>query len=349
MTDHPTPAVIPRQVPEGTVPLIAVEGDARDCGRQYAEIVMRDYSGYRRYFDINWQFRRSLPQVRKLFERRAPYMIDVLLGLTDAAGPPLSDATEPKPQTGCTSFGISGRCTLDGQPISGQTKDTVLESAMLYVVLRMRINSGPTILTLAYPGEIVGYGFWSTGMSLFRNSLHSKADSPSGLTLEQWAPLALAGSSVEEAVELARGHGLAGAGNCLIADPDGQSLSIEFNAGGIGIVPARDGIATHANHPEAEPTAPYEHYADPVERKNSRYRMHGLWELLNAERGRLTPQRAMMALADHRHYPRGICRHLVGDRTDRCTTAAVVAEPTRGRLHVVRSQPCCNWPVTYTL
>lgn len=85
------------------------------------------------------------------------------------------------------------------------------------------------------------------------------------------------------------------------------------------------------------------------ERENSRYRMHGLWDLLDAERGRLTPQRAMMLLADHTYYPQGICRHWIDGDPRSETVAAAVAEPTLGRLHVVRGQPCCNWPVTYTV
>ena len=77
--------------------------------------------------------------------------------------------------------------------------------------------------------------------------------------------------------------------------------------------------------------------------------MNFLWKLLNAERGRLTAQRALMCLADHSRYPRGICRHMVGKSVGMGTTAAVVAEPARGRLHVVRGNPCCNPAVIYEL
>ena len=38
-----------------------------------------------------------------------------------------------------------------------------------------------------------------------------------------------------------------------------------------------------------------------------------------------------------------------GASRKRRMTAAVVAEPTTGRLHVVRGNPCCNRPVTYSL
>ena len=341
-------AVIPRAIPEGSVPLISVEGTAYECGRRYGEMVTEKYPEFTKYLDMALDWRTLSPEVKRLFARCAPHILDVYRGLLDAADQTTETAAAPDGGD-CTSFGVSGAVTLDGQPISGQTKDTGVQSALLYIVLRMRIKGAPGILVLAYPGEVLGYGLWSTGMSIFRNSLHSSAGSEKGLTMVQWGLLALAGKSVHEAVELARKHGIAGSGNCLISDPQGESLSVEFNAGGVSVVPAKDGIATHANHPEGEETKPFEQYPDKVERDNSAFRMNGLWELLNSERGRLTPQRAHMFLADHSRYPRGICRHIIGDDRQRCTTATVVAEPTKGRLHVTRGPACSNWPVTYAL
>jgi len=340
--------VVPRTTPEGVIPLISVEGTAYECGRSYAEIVQERYPGYRTYLDRarDWQ---SLPRhVERLFETRAPHILDVHRGILDASG--RSDPGEKPPEArGCTSFGVSGAVTLDGQPISGQTKDTAVESAALFIVLRMRIQGAPDILTLAYPGEVLGYGMWSTRMSLFRNDLPSKGAGEGGLTMVQFGFLALSGGSTEEALDLADRFGISGSGNCLVSDGEGVSVSVEFNCGGVGLVPARNGIATHANHPESDKTAPFEDYPDEVEKENCRYRMHALWRFLDAERGRLTPQKCLALLADHTRFPRGICRHMIGGRTDHCTTAAVVAEPTRGKLHVVRGPVCMNWPVTYAL
>ena len=348
MQEDESNRVYPRMIEEGEVPLISVEGTAYECGAEYARIVMDKYPGYRRYLDPAWAWKDLSTQAKALFAKRAPYVPELYMGLADAAGPP-DAGEEVEPEAGCTSFGVSGEVMLDGQPISGQTKDTAGASAKLYVVFRARIQDGPSILVLAYPGEILGYGLWSTGMSIFRNSLHSTAGSDKGMRMIEWGLLALAGNSVDEALELAREFGIQGVGNFLLSDSTGKSVSIEYNAGGFSVIGDRDGIATHANHPLGEETAPFEKYPDRIERDNSAYRMHGLWELLNAERGRLTPQRAMMCLADHRRYPRGICRHLIGGSREIRTTAAVVAEPTRGRLHVIRGPACSDWPTTYTI
>ena len=305
MDRRDTPAVIPRTIPEGTVPLISVEGTAYECGRQYAEIVVEKYPGYRRYLNPAADLQSLSRDAQRLLEERAPHLPDLHRGILDVAGPPRApDPDEDEPY--CTSFGVSGAVTLDGRPISGQTKDTPIRSAELYIVLRMRIKDAPAILVLAYPGEVLGYGMWSTGMTIFRNSLHSAALAEAGLPKMLFGFLALAGKSVHDAVELAKRFGVVGAGNFLLTDSRGDALSIEWNAGGVAVAPAQDGIATHTNHPEGEATKPFEDYPDEGEKENSRYRMRTLWQLLDAERGRLTAQRAMMLFADHSGYPIGI-------------------------------------------
>jgi hypothetical protein len=355
------PRSVPRRVPEGTIPLISVEGHAYDCGREYGEIVRARYPGYDRYLRhaAGWA---NLPaETRRLFERRAPYIPELFRGLADSGSgsgnapdsPASASASAPAsrvPRDGCTAFALSGDVTLDGHPISGQTKDVSISAAALFIVLRLRITGGPTVLVLAYPGEVLGLGLWSTGMTLFRNSLMSTGGASEGLPMEQWGLLALAGSSVHEAIEIAERHGISGAGCHLISDKAGAACSVEYNAGGVGLVWAEDGIATHANHPEAAVTRPHEDLEWAAsERENSRYRMHGLHALFAAERGRLTAQRAMQTLGDHTYYPQGICRHWIEGEPDSETVSAAVCEPGKGLLHVVRGQPCSNWATTYAI
>jgi hypothetical protein len=178
---------------QGGVPLLAVEGTAYECGRRYADLVLRNYPGYRRYLDAAFDWRRLAPRVRSLVERRAPYLIDLYCGFLETAGLPENSPGRPAADGGCTSFGISGSVTADGRPLSGQTKDTPAARERMYIVLRLRITGGPTFLVLAYPGEFLGYGLWSTGMSLFRNDLNSKGSTTGQLTFVQWGLLALAG------------------------------------------------------------------------------------------------------------------------------------------------------------
>lgn len=340
---------IKRVVSEGTVPLVGVEGTAFECGQAYGAIVLRKYPGYTRYLDDVPEWHKKSRLVMSLFEKKAPHILDIFSGLQSVLDKCAKKAGKSKPlNEACTSFSVVSNLTLDKTPISGQNKDTQLESAFQYIVLRMRIKDAPTILVLAYPGELLGYGMWSTGMTIFRNSLHSAPNMSAKLAMVEWGLLALAGSSVDEAQELALKYGILDCGNCLISDSSGGGVSVEFNAGGVNFIRPKQGINTHANHPVGKDIAPFEDYPDKKERENSRHRMDDLWRLLDAERGRITAQKAFMCLADHSRYPRGLCRHKIGERTDMLTTAAVVAEPAKGRLHVVRGTPCANWPATYT-
>jgi len=339
-----------RNVPEGTIPLVSVEGTAYECGRAYGEIVLEKYPGYMRYLRLVPMWSKKRRFVTALFEQNAPQVLDIFRGLDAALSKrrPAVMKTRRLPEE-CTSFSIHSGLTLDNKPISGQNKDTPCASALKYIVLRMRIRNAPSILVLAYPGEVLGYGMWSTGMTIFRNSLYSGENASGKLTMVEWGLLALAGKSVHEARELAKKYGIRGCGNCVISDIKGDSISVEFNRGGCCFIPPRKGINTHANHPVGKETAPFEDYPDRIEKENSRYRMDHLWKLLYAERGRLTAQRCLMSLADHSRYPRGICRHMIGKSTSMGTTAAIVAEPANGKLHVVRGNPCCNPAVIYEL
>lgn len=362
MTSDATPAqnaqprILPRMVPEGRVPLAAFEGTAYECGQQFAEYTLEHYPGYRRRLDqaCLWESQMT-PTARKLIDKHAPHIPEVIRGLVETCGPPEA-SVGAEGVWGCTSFGLSGQVTLDSHPISGGTRDVHKDKAFIHIVLRMRIKDAPTILVHTYPGDILGLdGFWSTGTSIFSNSLYSCQEATGGLTSAQWAFVALAGRSAEAAAELASAHGIRNSGNCLVSDADGKSVSVEFNAGGVGLVWAKGGIATHANHPEGAQTAPFEiedlsgeeMVCDDLE--DSRVRMHGLWSQFYAERGRLTAQKVMQILADHTHYPKGVCSHIHNDDPDRGTTAAIVAEPTRGLLHATRGNPCCNWPTTFEM
>jgi isopenicillin-N N-acyltransferase like protein len=349
MTDAPS-EIIPRQTLEGFIPLFSFEGDAHECGLEYTTTMLEKYPHYTRYFhQTRQQWAKPDRNIIKLFEKHAPHVIELYSAILEALKnidlPPSS--TTPPEQ--CTSFGVDPELTLDNIPISGQTKDTGIDSIPLYMVLRMRIKDAPSILVLAYPGEILGYGFWSTGMSIFRNSLHSSAGSPSGLTMEQWGLLALAQNNIQDAIELALKHGIKDTGNILISDKTGASASVEFNVAGVNVIESQNGISTHTNHPVGPDTSKYEKYPDPLEQQNSRFRMTRLRELIESERVRLTAQKAFSLLANHDGYPRGICRHRIGQKTTSCTTAAVIAEPTKGLLHCSRGNPCANWPRSYCM
>ncbi len=61
---------ISRIIPEGAIPLVSVKGTAYECGHQYANIVLEQYSGYHTYLDMAYDWKHLISDIRQLVENR---------------------------------------------------------------------------------------------------------------------------------------------------------------------------------------------------------------------------------------------------------------------------------------
>jgi len=340
---------VTRAFPEGHVPLVSVEGTAYEAGVQLGYVwkealtlMARRHEGERRAW---WMERRF----EKLILRYAPHLPDLFRGMAKGAGLPPEQISHPAPverTAGCTSFALQPRVTLDRIPISGQTKDTGPGRWFQFQVLRLKLTDAPSMLTLTYQGWLFGHGFVEGGCAIFRNSLYV----PGGegeLPFSVWGLLATHCRCVEDVVELTRRHPIYRSGHCTVADAQGGIVGLELGRGGPGVLRPKGGIYTHANAVVGlKRMQRHEKPEERFNRANSLHRESRLRERLAADRGRLTAQLALMAMTDHAGLPGSLCRH---QAPHTFTTSAVVAEPTRGLLHVTRGNPCQNWPRTYSL
>lgn len=355
--------IVPRMTEQGSIPLVEISGNARDCGRQYAEKVLRDFPDFVTTIKRQASLGNGIsPTVKKMFESQAPYLLDMHAGINDVVGRSLNGVDvalfpgEEKNKEGCTTFSAGSEFALDGCPLSGQNKDTPIGREELYILLKINIHGGVKMLSLVYPGEIFGYGICSNGMSLFSSSIYSvsRSSNPEGGQIEGdiFKLLAITSGDVAKVQEYAERFGVRGkSSSMLFSDASGKSTTIESNGDYTDVLRSRNGIVVRANHPVGNRTKTGEHYPGEEEKENSRYRVRHLFDQLNSERGRLTAQKAYMALSDHSRYPTGgVCRHIVGKKgVLNGTTASLIAEPTKGLLHVAKGNPCANFPTTYSL
>ncbi|MBI4027242.1 MAG: hypothetical protein HY360_19815 [Verrucomicrobia bacterium] len=355
-----------RYSPEGNVPLLSFEGSSFECGQQLGlawqhSLKLNAAAAKGRWIPWWWKGRGGIAAA--MVARVAPHLVDLIRGMAAGAGideslcgySPIAAPLGPEhPGMGglesCTSFAIHPDQTLDGHAISGQTKDTGFHRTSFYQVLRLKPNDAPGHLTLTYPGELLGHGFAQTGMSLFRNSLFAtpRKKSAAKLSFDAFGLLALFSRRLDDVIEMARRHRVQTVAHITVAEASGQTAGFEFCDGRMQIIPARKGIYAHANHVVGGKLKPLENAGD---RKTSAAgassrRQKRLYELMEQNRGRLTPQIMLQNLSDHENYPLSICAHR--DKESH-TTACVIAEPTRGLLHVTRGAPCQNWPITYRL
>ena len=78
----------------------------------------------------------------------------------------------------CTAFAVGPEFTGDGTVYAGQTKDTGPGANERSIVLKVRPDGRPAILSFSYAGHLAQIGISSTGVSLWGMSLY--IDSPGG-------------------------------------------------------------------------------------------------------------------------------------------------------------------------
>ena len=84
---------------QDNIPLFEIEGTAYECGQWYAELVVSRYPGYDEYLSEAVVFCKSA-EVRKIFEKRAPYIVDVYNGMLAVIGTDQKGSQRQEEMTG---------------------------------------------------------------------------------------------------------------------------------------------------------------------------------------------------------------------------------------------------------
>ena len=333
---------------EGFVPEVSIEGTAYECGRMLGHVWQDALQLGASKASIGskpwWKDKRYA----KLVDEYVPHLPDLYRGQAKSSGlrEDLVGTRAAVAEGGCTSFAIAPSATLDGQPISGQTKDVSAQRMYQFQVLRLKCSDGPSALSLTYAGWLFGHGFVQGGCAIFRNSLFA-GGGEGGLPYAVWGLLSLHCPTVEAVIELTQKYGVRQGFHCTVADERGAIVGIESGRSGLAFLKPKRGLYTHANAAVSGKRLQKHEVEDPnFRRADSLHRQSRLRERLEADHGLLTPQLALYAMVDHTNYPTSMCRH---QNANAYTGGAVVVEPTRGLLHCTRGQPCRNWPRTYRL
>lgn len=339
-----------RRPETGRFPFLDIQGSTAECGEALGHawrVALRAQAKERTAPRPWWQE----PALATLVDRYAPHLPELYRGMARGAGlrpEQVGDQPRYPVRDGCTSFAVRPEAALDRRPLSGQTKDTPANRLKLYCVLRLRMREGGSMLTLTYPGWLMGHGFVQGGCALFGNSLYA-GPSTGKLPRHAWLMLALHCPTAEQVWKLARDHGIAAAegAHTTVADEHGGIVGIEVGTGGLAALRPKRGLYVHANAVMSGARLRRHETKDAIfTRRESLFREARLRKLLTPDLGRLTPQAVFAACCDHAHHPVSVCRH----QSDcAMTTALIVAEPTRGLLHVTHGPPCCTWPTTYAL
>lgn len=242
---------------------------------------------------------------------------------------------------GCTGVVVMPGATAERRLIHAQNWDWKAECAETAVVLRIRRDDGPDILTFTEAGGLARSGLNSAGIGLTANYLQSDRDYrqvgvPLALirrkVLEQEAP-ALAMQAVYVTQKSAANNMMISASN-----QSGQAVAIDFECAPDETfqVHPENGLLTHANHFVSPVALAKLRDTGVASTPCSLYRDLRVRDLLLPHVGRVTTDHVKSALFDDFGSPFSVCRppRLNDARNLSASVAMIVMEPASGVMDV---------------
>lgn len=237
----------------------------------------------------------------------------------------------------CTTFAVSGALTADGQPLAGQNADLPAGTLDVAIMARIQPDEQPGFLMLLPAGQLSYIGINDRGLAVFANFLNTDGWRP-GFPRYLLSRTVLEHDSIDGALAQLRTIPRASSRNVLIMDGAGNSVSVEYAVDVEGQVDPTDGVLVHTNH-FVDPAVAACEQAEGDRLVNSCTRLNRMRELLEAERGAITPESVMTSFRDRAHAPDAICRHIGDGPGDYITFASIIARPSTGDLWVAPGPP----------
>lgn len=352
----------------GTMPLIDVRGDARECGRQYGEAARAQIAkgiefyaqSYARKAGLTWQqVLDYTPQWLPFIDKYLPSIIEEVRGIAEGSnrtfeeilalngrgeltyGNPFHESRE-----GCTSFAITDEGSGDGHVYCGQNWDWRSEVVDTVVMVRIRQSGKPTVIMQAEAGQIGRQGANSAGLGLNANGLGGRFGNQLGIPGPYVRRKVLDSWTMHDALKAVFSAEQAFSTNLLLTHREGFAIDVETTPARHGWMYPTDGVLVHANHfvafmPE-QLAADYRPFA-----LSSLYRAPRVERILKRAHEARTPadMRALIstALRDHFSAPNSVCNHPDDRRhpIDRVQTiASSIVDLTTGEYQVALGLPC---------
>jgi isopenicillin-N N-acyltransferase like protein len=239
---------------------------------------------------------------------------------------------------GCTGVIVLPEASLDGRLIHAQNWDWKLECVDTAIVLRVRRENGPDLLTFTEAGGLARSGFNAAGLAITANYLESDRD-----FRELGIPLPLIRRRFLECTHLADGIRIVAttprsiSNNMMLSTAEGFGIDFECAPDEALALYSEDGLLVHANHwVGAVPLAKLKETGiDSV--PDSYYRDYRVRQHLKAKIGGITPDDIKAALFDDFAAPYAVCRPPHNDGPSHsisATVAMIVMQPALGRMQV---------------
>jgi isopenicillin-N N-acyltransferase like protein len=343
-------------------PLVEVSGPPRERGRQYGEAAReRVRLGVSHYSEQLAAARLSSDDIRALVARFEPTIagfdaayLDEMRGVAEGASLAYESVMllnarteilklaqrralgESEPD-GCTGVVALPEATADGALIHAQNWDWKVECAETAVVLKIRRDDGPDILTFTEAGALARSGFNAAGVAITANYLECDRD-----YRQLGVPLALIRRKVLEQNHLALAMRAvyvtpkSGANNMIVSQAAGVAIDFECAPDETFQVLPERGLIVHANHFQSPVALGKLKDTGIANTPDSLYRDYRVRDILKPKIGAITQDTVKAALFDDFETPWSVCRPPRPNLSNNlsATVAMIVMTPQLGTMEV---------------
>jgi len=344
--------------------IITLEGKPRDRGCKYGSIakvlIHKNIETYQRQFkrfaNLDWEgVKADMASWIPIIQEYDSEIMDEIHGIAAGAERPVEEivalnaryelAITPLSRRfgeECTSFAVTPDARSSSQVILGQNWDFRSTSKGTCVLLNVKQDGKPSIVTHVEAGTVAQKGLNSAGLGLCINALLSNRDcvAPGVPLVSVVARGILNSTSIGDAVHAVAKSKRSASINFMVAHSGGEAIDLEVTPNDVAILYPDDGILTHSNNflsadidvKDVGKTV----FPDSLIRWNRMKR-------LLMQKKRLTTNTLRAAASDHFDYPNSICRHPdprlhPDDQFE--TITSVIMNLAQGKLYMTEGNPC---------
>ena len=353
-------------------PLIEIGGSARERGRQYGEqAAERIRKGSAMYTGLLGGLKLGAEEIAGLVRRFIPTIdafdpayVEEMRGIAEGANVPFEDVVLLNARTevvrlarrgkadrvpdGCTGAVILPEASRDGIVIHGQNWDWRAECVETAVVLKIRRDDGPDILTFTEAGGLARSGFNSAGIAITANYLESDRDrDQSGVPLPLIRRKALEATHLALAIRAVAGTAKSASNNMMLSDAKGVAIDFECAPDEVFPLYPERGVLVHANHWVGQVALSKLRDTGIADNPDSLYRDLRVRQALEKSIGALTRDHLRAALFDDFGTPYSVCRppRPAFKGNIAASVAMVLMEPANGIMEVI-PMPALNRKAT---
>jgi isopenicillin-N N-acyltransferase like protein len=358
-------------------PLVEISGRPFERGRMYGQAAadrikgsVRLYAEQMRRMEFGWDEVRALVnEFVPAMEAFAPDLIEEMRGIGAGADCSFEEvvlvnarteviqlghrrAAARGMQDGCTGVVVLPESSADGILIHAQNWDWKPDCVDTSVVLRIRREDGPDLLTFTEAGGLARSGFNAAGLAITANYLESDRDfCQVGLPLPLIRRRFLESEHLADGIRVVATSPKSASNNMMLSAAAGFAIDFECAPDESFALYPEDGLLAHANH-WISPAALAKLKETGVGHvPESYYRDYRVKAMLAPKAGTIALDDVKAALFDDFGTPYAVCRppHASKGHSISATVAMIVMQPALGQMQVA-PMPALNRKFTqYTL